>query len=150
MNQDILRRQGHRLLQLGIVLLLFTSFEGFIVQNFAAPNLGRSVHTLSALTGILLIAFGLLWSRLLLGAAASQIAFWCLVYSSLAIIAAFLMGAIWSAGNTVMPQAAGAARGTAAQETAITFIAYSSAPTGIIAFALALWGLRRMPGDAAR
>jgi len=41
-----------------------------------------------------------------------------------------------------MPLAAGAARGSAFQEAAVTAIAYSSAPTGIISFALILWGLR--------
>jgi hypothetical protein len=60
----LLSRQGHRLLQLGVVLFLFTSFEGFAVPYFAVPNLGRSVHTLSAFSGVLLISMGLLWPRL--------------------------------------------------------------------------------------
>jgi hydroxylaminobenzene mutase len=140
-----LTRQGHRLLQLGIGLLLFTSLQGFAIPHFAAPNLGRSVHTLSALSGVLLLALGLLWPRLMLGVTASRIAFWCLVYSDLAIIAAFLLAAIWGAGNSVMPLAAGAAHGSTVQETTIAAIAYSSAPTGIISFALVLWGLRAAP-----
>src|SRR5207248_1816260 len=45
---DTRSRQGHRLLQIGVALFLFTSFEGFAIPHFAAPNLGRSVHTLSA------------------------------------------------------------------------------------------------------
>jgi hydroxylaminobenzene mutase len=39
----LLRHQGHRLLQLGVALFLFTSFEGFVIPYFAVPNLGRSV-----------------------------------------------------------------------------------------------------------
>ena len=143
-----LSRQGHRVLQLGVALLLFTSFEGFAIEHFAAPSLGRSAHTLSALSGVLLLTMGLLWPRLVLGATASRVAFWCLVYSDLAIIAAFLLAAVWGAGNTVMPLAAGAAHGSSFQETAIAAIAYSSAPTGIISFALILWGLRT-PASAA-
>src|SRR5258708_5046730 len=142
MDPQLLSRQSQRLLQLGVALLLFTSFEGFAVQSFASSSLGRSVHTLSGLTAILLMAFGLLWTRLALGSAAARVAFWFLIYSSLAIIVAFLMAAVWGAGNTVMPIAAGSARGTAAQEMAITVVAYSSAPPGIISFALVLWGLR--------
>ena len=65
-----LRHQGHRLLQLGVTLFLFTSFEGFVIPYFAVPNLGRSVHTLSAFVGVLLVALGLLWPRLDLGATA--------------------------------------------------------------------------------
>jgi len=48
---ELLSRQGRRLLQLGIVLFLFTSFEGFVIPALAVPNLGRSVHTLSGFTG---------------------------------------------------------------------------------------------------
>jgi len=45
-------------------------------------------------------------------------------------------------GNTTMPLAAGAAHGSNFQEAVIKIVAYSSAPTGIISFALILWGLR--------
>src|SRR5262245_43664289 len=69
----LLLRQGRRLLQMGVVLFLFTSFEGFAVPYFAAPNLGRSVHTLSAFSGILLIALGLVWPRFELGATAGRV-----------------------------------------------------------------------------
>jgi hydroxylaminobenzene mutase len=142
---SLLSRQGHRLLQVGVALLLFTSFEGFAIPFVAAQNLGRSAHTLGAFLAILLLAFGLLWPRLHLGAAAARVAFWCAVYSGLAILAAFVMAAIWGAGNTTMPIAAGAAHGSDFQEAAIMIVAYSSAPTGIAAFALMLWGLRVAP-----
>ncbi len=145
---NIRSRQGHRLLQIGVALFLFTSFEGFAVPYFGAPNLGRSVHTLSAFSGVLLLALGLTWPRLRLGPAAAQIAFWSLIYSDLATVAAFLMAAVWGAGNSIMPLAAGAARGSDFQETAIKVVAYSGAPTGIASFALILWGLRIVPRQA--
>ena len=137
--------QGRRLLQIGIALFLFTSFQGFAVPFFASPNLGRSVHTLSGFTGVLLVALGLVWPKLDLGPAAARWAFWLLVYSSLVTILSFVMAAIWGAGNTTMPIAAGAAHGTDFQELAIKVVAFSGAPTGIIAFALILWGLRKAP-----
>ena len=141
----LLSRQGHRLLQIGVALLLFTSFEGFAVPYVAAPALGRSVHTLSALLAVLLLVSGLLWPRLRLGATGSRLGFWFLVYSGLAIVAAFLLGSIWSAGSGTMPLAAAGARGSPFQEAVIKLVAYSSAPTGIVAFALMLWGLREGP-----
>ena len=137
-----LSRQGHRLLQVGVALLLFTSVEGFAIPYFTVPRLGLSVHSLSALLGVLLLPMGLLWPRLNLGATTSQIAFWFLVYSALAIIAAYVMAGIWGAGNSTMPLAAGAAHGSVFQEAAIQVVAYSSAPTGIISLVLILWGLR--------
>ena len=146
-TSTVLLRQGHRLLQIGVALLLFTSFEGFAIPYLAAPLLGRSVHTLSALLSVLLLAMGLLWPKLNLGAKTSRIAFWFLIYSALAIDAAFLLGAVWGAGNETMPLAAGAAHGSTFQEAVIRVVSYSSAPTGIISFAFILWGLRIGAGE---
>jgi hydroxylaminobenzene mutase len=138
----MLSRQGHRLLQVGVALFLLTSFEGFAIPSLAAPRLGLSAHSLMALLGVLLIAMGLLWPRLHFGISASRLAFWLLIYSSLAIVAAYLLGAIMGAGNSAMPLAGGTAHGSDFQEALIKIVAYSSAPTGIISFALILWGLR--------
>jgi len=143
---NALAHQGHRLLQIGVGLFLFTSFEGFAIPFLAAPLLGRSAHSLSALLGVILISLGLVWPRLNLGAIAARIAFWFLIYSGVAITAAFIIAAFWGAGKSTMPLA-GAPAGTPFQELLITIVGYSSAPTGIIAFALIFWGLRlRTPG----
>jgi hydroxylaminobenzene mutase len=99
---------------------------------------------LSALLGVILISLGLLWPRLNLGAIALRIAFWFLIYSGLAITAAFIIAAIWGAGKSTMPLA-GAPMGTPFQELVITAVAYSSAPTGLVSFALILWGLITKP-----
>jgi len=140
-----LSRQGHRLIQLGVGLLLFVSFEGFAIPHFAAPRLGLSVHTLSGLLSALLPTLGLVWPRLKLGSRASRLAFGCLIYSSLAIVAAYFLGGIWGAGNSTIPIAAGPAHGSPFRESTIMLVAYSSAPTGIFSFALILWGLRGDP-----
>lgn len=89
---------------------------------------------------------GLLWPRLKLGATVSRIAFWFLIYPGLVIDTAYVMAAVWGAGNDTLPLAARRAHGTAFQEAVIMAVAYSSAPTGIISFALILWGLRGAPG----
>jgi hydroxylaminobenzene mutase len=78
-SSDLIARQGLRLLQLGVALLLFTSFEGFAIPYFEVPNLGRSVHTLSGFVGVLFLALGLVWPRLNLGAAGARVAFWFLI-----------------------------------------------------------------------
>src|SRR5262245_52752541 len=135
-------RQSQRLLQIGVGLLLFASFEGFVIPYFAAPRLGLSAHTLSGLQSVLLLALGLVWTRLNLSHVSSRVAFSLLVYSTFAILAAYVLGAFWGAGNQTMPMAAGAAHGSPTQQGVIRVVAYSSAPTGIISFALILWGLR--------
>ena len=143
---NTLTRQSQRLLQIGAGLLLFASFEGFVIPYIAAPHLGLSAHTLSALQSVLLLALGLAWTRLNLGDVASRVAFWLLVYSTFAILTAYLLAAFWGAGNETMPMAAGVAHGSPMQEAVIKVVAYSSAPTGIVSFALILWGLRMPSG----
>ena len=89
-----------------------------------------------------MLALGVAWTRLNLSDVASRLAFWLLVYSTFAILAAYVLGAFWAAGNETMAMAAGVAHGTPVQEGIIKAVGYSSAPTGIVAFALILWGLR--------
>jgi hydroxylaminobenzene mutase len=79
---------SHRLLQVGVALLLFTSFEGFVIPYLASPPLGLSVHRLGALQAVLLLALGLLWPKLDLGETTLRITFWLLIYSTFAILAA--------------------------------------------------------------
>ena len=141
-TSNILSRQGHRMLQIGIALLVFSGLEGFVIHSLPVPSLGRSVHTLSALQGIITLVLGLLWPRLNLHATASQIAFWTFLYSSFATLIPFVMAAVWGAGNTTMPLAAGAAQGSAFQEAIIRVVIYSSAPPFFVSMALILWGLR--------
>jgi hydroxylaminobenzene mutase len=128
--------------------LLVLVIGGFAVPHFAVPSLGRSVHTLSAFSGVILLTLGLLWPRLNLGAAASRIAFWLFIYSAFATLAGFVMAAVWGAGNSIIPLAAGTARGTGFQEAAINVVMYSAAPGILISLALILWGLRIVPPES--
>jgi len=76
----MLARRGHRLLQLGVALLLLTSFWGFGFPYLASPRLGLSAHTLSVLVAVLMLVMGLVWARLKLGPVAAGVAFWLLIY----------------------------------------------------------------------
>lgn len=82
----ILSRQGHRMLQVGVALFVFSALEGFAIPALPIPRLGLSVHTLSALQGVMLLGLGLLWPRLNLSVTASRIAFWTYLYSSFATL----------------------------------------------------------------
>src|SRR5918993_76846 len=106
-SSNILSRQGHRMLQIGIALFVFSGLEGFVIHSLPVPALGRSVHTLSALQGIITLVLGLLWPRLNLSSTTSRIAFSTFLYSSFATLIPFVMAAAWGAGNTTIPLAAG-------------------------------------------
>ncbi len=139
---NLLSRQGHRMIQTGAALLVFVALEGFVIPVLASPNLGLSVHRLGALQGALLLGLGLVWPRLKLGAGAARIAFWTYLYSSFATLISYVLAAVWGAGNTVMQIAAGAARGSSMQETAIRIVVYSAAPTFLVSMAFVIRGLR--------
>jgi len=141
-SSNVLSDQSHRMLQIGIGLFVFSGLEGFAIPRLASPPLGRSVHTLSALQGVMALTLGLFWPRLHLGANTSRIALWTYNYSSFATLVPFMLAAVWGAGNTTIPLAAGEARGNALQEATIKVIQYSAAPPFFISMALILWGLR--------
>src|SRR5262245_54974547 len=125
-STNILARQGQRMLQIGIGLFVFSGLEGFVIPNLPSPPLGRSVHTLSGLQGVMSLALGLMWPRLRLDPTAARIAFWTYNYSSFATLVPFVLAAVWGAGNTTIPQAAGPARGNDLQEATIKTIIYSA------------------------
>lgn len=54
----ITSHQSYRLLQIGVALFIFCGLEGFVIPALPVPQLGRSVHTLSALQGIITITLG--------------------------------------------------------------------------------------------
>jgi (hydroxyamino)benzene mutase len=141
-----LPRQSRWLLLSGMALFVYSSFDGFAIPYLGSPRIGLSVHTLSALQGIILLTQGLLWSRLKLGATASWVAFWCALHGAFAILGAYTIAAIWGVGNETIQLMGelphGLSHGSAFQEMFIKILAYSSAPTGFTWLGLVLWGLR--------
>ena len=113
---------------------------GFAIPYVAAPHLGLAAHKLAGLQSALLMALGLAWPRLNINGAALRMAFWLFLYGAFTILIAYLLAAIWGAGNETIPLGAGTAHGTVFQENTIRILAYSSGPSGLISFALILWG----------
>src|SRR5574341_2506194 len=146
---NILSRQSQRMLQIGIWLFVFSGLEGFVIHSLPVPSLGRSVHTLSAEQGIITLVLGLLWPRLNLSTTASRIAFWTFLYSSFATLIPFVLAAAWGAGNATIPLAAGAAHGSAIQETIIKVVLYSAALPFFLSMGLILWGLRLVEASSS-
>jgi (hydroxyamino)benzene mutase len=98
-TSSILSRQSRRLLQIGAGFRLYSFFDGFPIPYLASPRIGLSVHTLAALQSVLLLALGLVWPKLPLGPTSARLAFWSLVYSASAILAAYTLAALWGVGN---------------------------------------------------
>ena len=135
--------QSQRLLQVGVGLLLVAVLLGLAIPNFTVPRLALSAHLVGILQGILLIVVGLLWPRLNLKPMQLKLAFWLVLYQAVAAPLSNLLAAAWGAGNSIIPLAAGAARGTTAQEVVINIGLRSAGAALILGLLLILWGLRR-------
>jgi hydroxylaminobenzene mutase len=135
-------RQGHRLVQVGVLLFLFALLVGLAVPRFAVPRLALSAHLLGAMQGTFLIATGLLWPKLKLTRAMSRVAFCLAVYGCFAAWTANVFAAVFRAGNSMLPIAAGNARGSALQEGMIATTLITAAASLIATAILILWGLR--------
>jgi (hydroxyamino)benzene mutase len=140
---DELVRQGHRLLQLGMLLFLFALLVGLIVPKFAVPRVGLSTHLLGIMQGLFLVVIGLLWGRLRVTPVMSRIGVFLAVYGCFAAWTANLSAAIFGAGNSMLPIAAGQAHGSSLQEGIIAVALRSAAVSLIAVAAMILWGLRQ-------
>ena len=130
------------MLQAGILLFLIALLVGLSVPRFSVPRLGLSAHLLGIVQGLFLMVAGVLWPRLRLTRAMSRIGVWLALYGCFAAWTANVLAGVWGAGNTMLPLAAGQARGSALQETIIA-IGLRTAAVSLIATALLiLWGLR--------
>ncbi len=143
-------RHAHRLLQIGVLLVLAGLVVGILVPRFASPRLALSTHLLAVMQGILLMVLGVVWPRLTLATAVSAAGAGLLVFGCVAAWAANLLGALWGAGNTLLPLAAGPARGTALQEGLIAALLRTGGAALIAATLIVLWGLRGTPAAAPR
>ena len=82
----------------GVLLFLFGLLTGFVIPSFRSPRIGLSAHLTGVQSGTFLIAFGLLWPKLMLWPAWSTVighAMWIslyVIYASLVLAAAFGAG----------------------------------------------------------
>jgi hydroxylaminobenzene mutase len=145
-TSDWSQRQGHRLLQAGLLLFLFALLVGLVVPTFAVPRLGLSTHLLGIMQGLFLMVMGLLWPRLRVPRALARVGLFLAVYGCFVAWIANLSAAIWGVGNSMLPIAAGRAHGSSLQEGVIGVALRSAAVSLIAATALILWGLRAFAG----
>lgn len=138
----MINRYAHRLVQLGILLFLIGLFTGFAVPFLQNPRVALSSHLEAVLNGIFLVILGVIWPRLQLSPTLQTTTFGLAIYGTFANWLATLLAAIWGAGATSMPIAAGAYQGTSPQETllAVLLLSLSAAMVGVCC--LVLWGLR--------
>jgi len=147
-RQDSRAQDGHHLLRVGIVLFLFALLVGLGVPRFAVPRLGLSTHLLGLMQGTFLLVAGSLWPKLTLTRAVSRAGSYLAAYGCIAAWTANLLAALWGAGNSMLPIAAGQARGNVVQERIIAAGLVTAAVSLIAMAIIILWGLRGSIVDA--
>jgi len=138
-------RQSQCLLQIGVFLFLGAALLGLGVQLFTVPRLALSAHLIGILQGIALVVLVLLWPRLNLTPRQLRLAFWLVVYQAVAAPLSNVLAAAWGAGNSIIPIAAGAARGSTVEEAVINIGLRSAGAALIVGLLLILWDLRNAP-----
>ena len=117
--KTLLSHQGQRLLQLAVAFIFYSSIAGFAIPFHASSRIGLSVHTLSALQGVFLLAVGLLRPKLRLGIAGILGGLLAFIYGAVSILAAYTIAATWVVGNETIMLAGelpyGLSRGTSFQ-----------------------------------
>lgn len=139
---------GHRLIQFGMVLFLLGLLVGFVIPVVENPRMGLTSHLEGIMNGIFLIALGLIWPRLALGPGLLAGTFWLTIYGTFANWLATLLAAIWGAGRN-MPIAAPEPTATVMQENIVDGLLISLSFIMVIISVIVLWGLRRLPEEAA-
>ena len=133
---------GQRLLRVGITLFLLALLVGLAVPRFAVPRLGLSTHLLGLMQGTFLLVAGSLWPKLTLTRTLSRVGSYLAAYGCIAAWTANLLSALWGAGNSMLPIAAGQARGSVLQERIIAGGLVTAAVSLITMAMIMLWGLR--------
>jgi len=142
------RRDGHRLLQVGGLLLPARACRGSRSSQVQRYAVALSTHLLGITQGTFLMVGGATVAEAEAHAEPGQASgeFLGLTYGCLAAWTANLLGAVWGAGGSMVPMAAGGARGSAFQEATIRVPSDVGLPVSLVCVAvLILWGLRTAP-----
>lgn len=129
-------------LRLGALLFLLGLVAGLLLPAMENPRMGLTSHLEGVINGIFLIALGLIWPHLTLGAPAQKILFAVTLYGSYTNYLVTLLAGFWGAGAAMMPIAGGDHAGTSLQEAFIAFGLISLSAGMLIAGLMILWGLR--------
>ena len=116
----LVHKQSHRLIFLGLCLLLLGLITGLLVPALANPRMAVSSHIEGVLNGMLLIIFGLIWPRMALSQRWFSISFWLAIFGTFMNWLGILVAAIFDAGAMLNVLADGK-EGPPAAEGFVTF-----------------------------
>lgn len=128
----------------GFILILLALLAGFAVPSMKVPRLGLSAHTIGLISGLLLIAVGVVWPRFRLSDRSKKVLCWMWLVVAYGNWLGTLLAAI-SGGSQLMPIAGNNAMPEPVFDVLITAIIGVVSLLSISALLLSIWGLRGDP-----
>lgn len=125
----------------GAILFLLSTLLGFLMRAFTLPRVGLSAHMVGLMQGLLLLTSGQVWPRLSLRPTVSRSVCVLLIAGCYSAWAGNVLAGAWGAGGTLLPQAAGSARGTPLQEWVLVVLVRGGGLSLIAAWLVISWGL---------
>lgn len=141
-------RQAQRLIFLGMLLFLFGLGIGLLIPALANPRMGLSSHIEGVLNGMLLVMFGLIWTRVRLSARWLKASFWLAVYGTFANCFGILVAAVFDAG-AMLNVAAEGREGPAFAEAVVTASLMTLTVAMLVVSVAVLIGLRKGMRESA-
>jgi (hydroxyamino)benzene mutase len=132
-----------RLIRSGVLLFLLGLVTGLAVPEAQIPRMAVASHMEGVMSGLLLMAMGMIWPRLNLGSIPAGMAQWMLVYGAYTNWGNTLAASLLGAGGSMMPFASHGRMGTPLQEGIIGLVSVSMALSLLIGVSIVLWGAWR-------
>lgn len=135
-------QHSRKLIRYGIILFLLGLITGFLIPAIQNPRMGLSSHLEGTMNGMLLIIFGIIWTKLNLSNKLLNFGFGLSLFGTFTNWGTTLLAGIWGAGAEMMPLAGGDFKAAAWQEIIIKFGLISLSLSMLVVCGLLLWGLR--------
>ena len=133
---------NRRLMFHGMCLFVLGLLTGFAEQHFTNVRMGLAAHLEGLMNGTFLIALGAIWPHMRLSPAATNVAYWTVLYGTYVNWLITIFAAIF--GTAALSPITGVGHsGLAWQESFVTAGFMSVGITIVIASVLVLWGLRK-------
>jgi (hydroxyamino)benzene mutase len=129
------------LFKLGLILFVIGLLTGFAIPVLKNPRMGLTSHLEGLLNGMFLALLGLLWPHVHLSHAWGVTAVALIVYSAYANWLATLLAAVWGAGRTFAPIAAGEHEASKTKEGVFGFLLISLSVAVVVGVVIVIAGL---------
>ena len=142
MSNDTQLLYSRKLTRYGVFLFLLGLITGFLIPAMQNPRMGLSSHLEGTLNGMLLILFGVIWTKLKLSNNLLKWGYLLSLFGTFTNWATTFLAGLWGAGSEMMPFAGSGQSGALWQEILIKSGLISLSLAMISVCGILLWGLR--------